>query len=77
VETERRRVPSFENRLVDGILSPLSTRDWYVFPIALAALGWLRYFPLAAAIGANVFWLVALVATSRALRRSCQAAPQP
>jgi phosphatidylglycerophosphate synthase len=77
VEDERRRVPSFENRLLDGLLSPLSTRDWYVFPLALAALGWLEVFPLAAAIGANVFWPVAVVATARALRRSRQAAPQP
>jgi len=74
VESERRRVPSFENRLLDGLLSPLSTRDWYVFPLGMAALGWLGVFPLAAAIGANVFWPLVLVVTARALRRSGEAA---
>lgn len=74
VEGERRRVPSFENRLLDGLLSPLTTRDWYVFPLGMAALGWLDVFPLAAAIGANVFWPLVLVVTARALRRSREAA---
>src|SRR4029453_8715440 len=43
-EARRRRVPSWENRVLDGVLSPLTTRDWYVFPVALAAaqrLAWL------------------------------------
>jgi phosphatidylglycerophosphate synthase len=76
VESERRSVPSIENRLLDGLLSPLSTRDWYVFPLAFAAFGRLGYFPLAAAVGAHVFWPLVLIATARALRRSREAAPQ-
>jgi phosphatidylglycerophosphate synthase len=69
-EARRRRVPSWENRVLDGVLSPLSTRDWYVFPVALAATQRLGWLVPAAAVGAHVFWITAAVLLRRALRKS-------
>jgi phosphatidylglycerophosphate synthase len=75
-ETRRRRVPGWENRILDGVLSPLSTRDWHVFPIAFALAGRLDLLVLGAAIGANVFWVTTLAILLRVLRRA-RAATQP
>jgi len=69
-EARRRRVPGWENRVLDGVLSPLSTRDWYVFPVALAAAQRLGWLVPAAAVGAHVFWITAAVLLRRALRKS-------
>ena len=69
-EARRRRVPSWENRVLDGVLSPLSTRDWYVFPVALAVAGRLGWLVPAAAVGAHVFWMTTAVLLGRALRKS-------
>ncbi len=66
-EPRRRRVPSWENRILDGVLSPLSTRDWYVFPIAFAFAGQLDRLVPAAAVGAHVFWILVVVLLVRAL----------
>ena len=71
-EARRRRVPSWENRLLDGVLSPLSTRDWYVFPVALAVIGRLGWLVPAAAVGAHVFWMTTAVLLRRALRKSAE-----
>jgi phosphatidylglycerophosphate synthase len=68
-EERRRRVPTWESRLLDRVLSPLTTRDWHVFPVAFAVLGRLDLLVPAAAVGAHVFWLVGLVLVVRALRR--------
>jgi hypothetical protein len=39
-EARRKQVrSSWENRVLDGVLSPLTTRDWYVFPIAFTLAG--------------------------------------
>jgi phosphatidylglycerophosphate synthase len=73
-EARRRRVPSWENRVLDGVLSPLSTRDWYVFPVALAAAQRLGWLVPAAAVGAHVFWVTAALLLWRALRKSHAAA---
>lgn len=68
-ETRRRRVSGWENRLLDGVLSPITTRDWYVFPIAFAALGRLDLLVLGAAIGAHVFWIAVAWLVWRVLGR--------
>jgi phosphatidylglycerophosphate synthase len=67
-ESRRRSVPRWENRVLDGILGPLTTRDWYVFPVAFALAGRLDWLVPAAAVGAHVFWLVTLVLLLRVLR---------
>ena len=74
-EARRRRVPGWENRVLDGVLSPLSTRDWHVFPLAFALAGRLDLLVLGAAIGAHVFWVATLLILLRALRRA-DAAPR-
>ncbi len=64
----RHRVTRWENQVLDGVLGPLTTRDWYVFPIAFALAGRLDALVPAAAIGAHAFWLVALALLLRVLR---------
>ena len=54
--------------MLDGVLGPLTTRDWYVFPVAFALAGRLDWLVPAAAVGAHVFWLVTLVLLARVLR---------
>jgi phosphatidylglycerophosphate synthase len=68
-ETRRRRVPAWENTILDDVLSPLTTRDWYVFPVAFALAGQLRWLVPAAAVGAQVFWTLVVVLVVRVLRR--------
>ncbi len=68
-EARRRRVPCWENRVLDGVLSPLTTRDWHVFPVAFALAGRLDLLVPAAAVGAHAFWIVTLVVLVRAFRR--------
>lgn len=67
-EDRRRRHGGWQNRVIDGVLSPLTTRDWYVFPIAFALLGRLDVLVPAAAVGAHVFWLATLGLLAGALR---------
>jgi 1L-myo-inositol 1-phosphate cytidylyltransferase / CDP-L-myo-inositol myo-inositolphosphotransferase len=69
-EARRRRVSRWENRVLDGVLGPLTTRDWYVFPVAFALAGRLGWLVPAAAVGAHVFWVVTLVLLLRVLRVS-------
>ena len=70
-EARRRLVKnSWENRVLDGVLSPLTTRDWYVFPIAFTLAGRLDALLPAAAWGAQVFWVTVLVLVWRVLRRA-------
>ena len=69
-EERRRRVAGWENRVLDGILSPLTTRDWYVFPLGFALAGRLDALVPLAAVGAHAFWVVTLVILLRALRRA-------
>jgi phosphatidylglycerophosphate synthase len=69
-EERRHRVAGWENRVLDGILSPLSTRDWHVFPLGFALAGRLDVLVPAAAVGAHAFWVVTLVILLRALRRA-------
>ena len=69
-EARRRRVPAWENTLLDGVLSKLTTRDWHVFVIAFALAGRLDLLVPAAAVGAQVFWLTVLVLLVRVLRRA-------
>jgi len=68
-EARRRRVRGWENGLLDNVLSPLSTRDWYVFVVAFTIAGRLEWLVPAAAVGAQVFWVVGLVALVRVLGR--------
>jgi phosphatidylglycerophosphate synthase len=68
-EARRQRVRGWENRLLDNVLSPLSTRDWYVFVVAFTVAGRLEWLVPAAAVGAQVFWIVGLVALVRVLGR--------
>lgn len=68
-EERRRRVDAWENRLLDNVLSPLTTRDWYVFPVLFALAGRLDALVPAAAVGAHGFWVVTLVVLLRVLRR--------
>ena len=64
----------WENRVIDRILSPLTTRDWHVFPVAFAALGALAWLVPAAAVGAQLFWPLTLALCWAALRRAHAAA---
>jgi phosphatidylglycerophosphate synthase len=66
----RRGAPGWENRLLDGVLSPLTTRDWHVFPLAFALADRLEWLVPAAAVGANVFWVVVVVVLGWVQRRS-------
>lgn len=68
-EARRHRAASWQNRIIDGVMSPLTTRDWYVFPLAFALLGRLDLLVPAAAVGAHVFWVVTLVLLLGALGR--------
>jgi phosphatidylglycerophosphate synthase len=70
VDARRRRTDGWENRILDGLVGPLSTRDWYVFPLAFAATGRLDLLLAGAAVGANAFWAAVAVLVARALRRS-------
>jgi phosphatidylglycerophosphate synthase len=67
-EARRHRMPRWENGVLEGVLAPLTTRDWYVFPVAFALAGRLDLLVPAAAAGAHLFWLVTLVLVARALR---------
>jgi phosphatidylglycerophosphate synthase len=69
-EARRRRVEAWENRLLDGALSRLTTRDWHVFVVAFALAGRLDLLVPAAAVGAQAFWVTALVLLGRVLRRA-------
>jgi len=70
-EARRRQVENaWENRVLDGVLSPLTTRDWYVFPIAFTLAGRLDELLPAAAWGAQAFWMTVLVLVWRVLRRA-------
>jgi phosphatidylglycerophosphate synthase len=69
-EARRRRVAGWENRLLDGVLGPLTTRDWHVFPVLFALAGRLDALLPAAALGAQGFWVLVVVLVTRALRRS-------
>ena len=69
-EGRRRRVAAWENRILDRVLSPLTTRDWHLFVVAFALAGRLDLLIPAAAVGAQVFWVGALVLLLRVLRRT-------
>jgi len=69
-EARRRRVAAWENQLLDRVLSPLTTRDWHVFPVVFALAGRLGLLVPAAAVGANLFWVTGLVLLLRVLRRT-------
>jgi phosphatidylglycerophosphate synthase len=74
--TESRRRAAgdrWENRLLDGVLSPLTTRDWYVFPVAMALAGRLDALVAAAAWGAQVFWIAVVVLVWRVVGRPSSA----
>ena len=68
-EARRTQVDCWENRVLANVLSPLTTRDWYVFPMAFAFAGRLDQLVPAAAIGAHGFWIVTLIVLRRVLRR--------
>jgi phosphatidylglycerophosphate synthase len=69
-ETRRHRVPdAWENHVLEHVLSPLSTRDWYVFPIVLWLVGRLDLLVSVAAWGAHVFWVAVVVLVWRVLAR--------
>ncbi len=69
-EEQRHRVGAWENRVLDGVLSPLSTRDWYLCVIPFALTGRLDRLVLGAAIGAHAFWIAGFVLVRRVLRRA-------
>ncbi|MGH7895111.1 MAG: hypothetical protein ACREQL_10605, partial [Candidatus Binatia bacterium] len=66
-DARRHRVVAWENRVLDGVLAPLTTRDWYVFPVAFALAGRLDVLVAAAVWGAQAFWVVGLVLVWRVL----------
>jgi phosphatidylglycerophosphate synthase len=69
-EARRRRLGDvWENRLLDGVLAPLTTRDWYVFPLTFALAGRLPWLVPAAAVGAHAFWVITAAVLLHALRR--------
>lgn len=75
VEDRRRRVGGWENAVLDGVLSPLSTRDWHVFVVVFALAGRLAGLVLGGAVGAHVFWVVVVVLLARVLARARQLQP--
>jgi phosphatidylglycerophosphate synthase len=75
-ESRRRRAGGWENRLLDRVLGPLTTRDWYVFPLILALAGRLDLLIAGAAIGAHVFWVAVVVLVARALAHAQGSAPR-
>ena len=52
------------------MLSPLTTRDWHVFPVLFALAGRLDLLVPAAAVGAHLFWVTGLVLLMRVLRKT-------
>ena len=78
-EGRRHAVRAWENRLLDGVLSPLTTRDWHLFPVLFALAGRIDLLVPAAAVGAHVFWITGLVLLVRVLRTSgnLERAPTP
>ncbi|TMA37985.1 MAG: CDP-alcohol phosphatidyltransferase family protein [Deltaproteobacteria bacterium] len=68
-ESRRHRAGGWENRVLDGVLAPLSTRDWYFLVVPFVLAGRLDWLVLGAAIGSQVFWVAALVLLVRALGR--------
>jgi phosphatidylglycerophosphate synthase len=70
-EARRHRIPdAWENRVIESVLSPLTTRDWYVFPVAFALAGRLDVLVPAAAVGAQAFWIAVVVLVARVLGRT-------
>jgi phosphatidylglycerophosphate synthase len=69
-EERRRRVRAWENRVLDGVLAPLSTRDWHVLVVAFALAGRLEWLVVGAAGGAHVFWLLVAWLLRRVLGRA-------
>lgn len=69
-EARRHRVDAWENRVLDGALSPLSTRDWHVFVVLFALAGRLDRLVVGAAIGAHAFWILVVILVARALARA-------
>jgi phosphatidylglycerophosphate synthase len=69
-EARRHRISAWENRVLDGVLSPLSTRDWHVLVVPFALTGRLDRLVLGAAVGAHVFWVAGALLVARVLRRA-------
>src|SRR3989442_3927575 len=69
-ESRRRRAGGWENRGLDRVLAPLSTRDWYLLAVPFPLPGRLDWLVLGAAVGSHVFWIAALVLLGRVLRRA-------
>lgn len=67
-EARRHRAGGWQNRIIDGVLSPLSTRDWYVFPLAFAVSGRLDLMLVIASFGAHLFWIATLILLVGVLR---------
>jgi len=69
-EARRHGIACWQNRVLDGVLSPLTTRDWYVFPLAFALAGQLGALLLGAAVGSHVFWIGVVVLVASVLKRA-------
>jgi len=69
-EVRRRRVDAWQNRVLDRVLLPLTTRDWHLFVVAFAMAGRLDLLVPAAAVAAHVFWVATLVLLLGVLRRT-------
>jgi phosphatidylglycerophosphate synthase len=69
-EARRRRAGGWESAVLDHVLAPLTTRDWYVFPLAFALLGRLDLRLPAAAVGAHLFWMTTALLELRVRRRA-------
>ena len=68
-EARRHQVEAWENGFLDGVLSPLTTRDWHEFGVACALAGRLDLLVLWGAVGAHAFWITTLVLLRRVLSR--------
>jgi phosphatidylglycerophosphate synthase len=69
-EARRHRAGGWQNRIIDGVMSPMSTRDWYVFPLAFAVSGRLDLMLVIASVGAHLFWIFTLILLVGVLRGS-------
>jgi phosphatidylglycerophosphate synthase len=69
-EARRRQVDGWQNRVLDRVLLPLTTRDWHLFVVAFALAGRLDLLVPAAAVAAHVFWVATLVLLLGVIRRA-------
>jgi len=70
-----RRIDAWQSRVLAALLATLTTRDTSAIVLAAAATGLLAELLVGAALGAQVFWICALLLHLSVMARSGQAEP--